>query len=626
MLTLDLALILSGILALGIGAQWLAWYLKQPSILFLLLIGILIGPILGFFNPDETMGDLLFPFISLGVAVILFEGSLTLEFHEVKSHGRVVQMLVSVGVLVTITIVAITAYFLFDMDPKIAILFGALVCVTGPTVIVPILRSVRPNKNISNILRCEGIIIDPIGAIVVVLVYEYIISGGSGDHALLVFGKILLVSFLIGMIGAYILAQLFKRHLIPEYLRNVFALAYVLLLFSISNHIEHESGLLTVTILGVALANWPKFEKDDLLYFKESLSLLLISVLFIVLAARLNLDSLLSIGIPSLILLAVVMFVARPASVWASSIGSKLKFNEKLMLSWIGPRGIVAAAISSLFAIKLAEYDLAGTEYLVPLVFVVIIGTVLIQSLGAKPIGNLLKVREASDNGVLIIGSNPVALKVAQSLRDSGYDVVMAHNNYTNISRARMEGVKTYFGNPVSDHADRNLDLIGFGHLFAMSMDRELNTLCEINYRHVFGKKNIYRLRYNDDNSKNNERQERTDYWQSAWLFGEGINYGKLASMIANNAKIKITNITDSYSYEQYRADNKNYIALYMIDKNGSLKVFSSETGKNIPSGTKIIALVHDPENKKNIPNDNPANKGQKKLKTLADKEKKLDD
>jgi len=204
--------------------------------------------------------------------------------------------------------------------------------------------------------------------------------------------------------------------------------------------------------------------------------------------------------------------------------------------------------------------------------------------------------------------------------------VVMAHNNYTNISRARMEGVKTYFGNPVSDHADRNLDLIGFGHLFAMSMDRELNTLCEINYRHVFGKKNIYRLRYNDDNSKKNERQERTDYWQSAWLFGEGINYGKLASMIANNAKIKITNITDSYSYEQYRADNKNYIALYMIDKNGSLKVFSSETGKNIPSGTKIIALVHDPENKKNIPNDNPANKGQKKLKTLADKEKKLDD
>ncbi|WP_343990494.1 sodium:proton antiporter [Kangiella japonica] len=637
MLTLDLALILSGILALGIGAQWLSWYLKQPSILLLLLIGIVIGPVFGFFDPDQALGDLLFPFISLGVAVILFEGSLTLEFHEVKSHGRVVQMLVSVGVLITITIVSLVAYFLFEMDPKIAILFGALVCVTGPTVIVPILRSVRPNKNISNILRWEGIIIDPIGAIAVVLVYEYIISGGSGDHALLVFGEILLISSLIGMIGAYVLAVLFKKHLIPEYLRNVFALAFVLLLFSISNHIEHESGLLTVTIMGVALANWPKFEKDDLLDFKESLSLLLISVLFIVLAARLDLESLLSIGIPSLILLAVVMFVARPISVWASSIGSKLKVNEKLMISWIGPRGIVAAAISSLFAIKLEEYNLAGTEYLVPLVFVIIIGTVLIQSLGAKPIGNLLGVREASDNGVLIIGSNPVALKVAQSLRDSGFDVIMAHNNYTNISRARMEGVKTYFGNPVSDHADRNLDLIGFGHLFAMSMDRELNTLCEINYRHDFGKKNIYRLKFNDDRSKSNgknkqngekknNRQERTDYWQSAWLFGEEVSYGKLASMIANNAKIKTTNITENYSYEQYRTDNKNHIALFMIDKSGSLQVFSSETGKNIDSGTKIIALVHDPDNKKNIPSDNPANKGQKKLKTLADKEKSIDD
>ncbi|WP_223668885.1 cation:proton antiporter [Kangiella shandongensis] len=625
MLTLDLALILSGILALGIGAQWLAWYLKQPSILFLLLIGIIIGPILGFFNPDETLGDLLFPFISLGVAVILFEGSLTLEFHEVKSHGRVVQMLVSVGVLITIIIVSVAAYLLFDMDPKIAILFGALVCVTGPTVIVPILRSVRPNKSISNILRWEGIIIDPIGAIAVVLVYEYIISGGSGDHALLVFGKILLVSALIGLIGAYILAQLFKRHLIPEYLRNVFALAYVLLLFSVSNHIEHESGLLTVTILGVALANWPKFEKDDLLDFKESLSLLLISVLFIVLAARLDLNSLLAIGGPSLILLAVVMFIARPISVWASSVGSKLKVNEKLMLSWIGPRGIVAAAISSLFAIKLDEYNLAGTEYLVPLVFVVIIGTVLIQSLGAKPIGNLLKVREASDNGVLIIGSNPVAQKVAQALKDSGFDVIMAHNNYTNISRARMDGIKTYFGNPVSDHADRHLDLIGFGHLFAMSLDRELNTLCEMNYRHTFGRKNTYRLRFQDDKNKKNERQERNEYWQSAWLFGD-INYGQLASMITKNAKIKTTNITENYSYEQYRADNKNYVALYMIEKNGSLKVFSSETGKNIPKGTKIIALVHNPDDKKTVPNEKTSKNGQNKLKALADKEKKIED
>lgn len=390
---MDTALLLSGVLALGMGAQWLAWYLKQPSILFLLLIGILIGPVLGYFQPDEVLGNLLFPFISLGVAIILFEGSLTLEFHEIKQHGRMVQNLVSIGVVITIAVISLTAYLLFDMDPKVALLFGALVCVTGPTVIAPLLRSVSPKKNISNILKWEGIIIDPIGAIAVVLVYEYIISGGH-SNSLLLFGQIVLLAGVLGMAGAAMLAFLIKRYWIPEYLRNVFTLAYVLLLFSLSNHIEHESGLLTVTVLGVALANWKGFPRDHILEFNESLTVLLISMLFIVLAARMDLASLAAVGMSGVILLLVSMFVARPLAVWASAVGTNLKTNEKLMISWVGPRGIVAAAISSLFAIRLQDQDLQGVELLVPLVFVIIIGTVLIQGLGAKMVGTLLKVRD----------------------------------------------------------------------------------------------------------------------------------------------------------------------------------------------------------------------------------------
>ena len=414
---MDTALLLSGVLALGIGAQWLAWYLKQPSILFLLLIGILVGPILNYLDPDVVLGNLLFPFISLGVAVILFEGSLTLEFEEIKQHGKVVQMLVSLGVVITIAVVALSTYLLFDVDPLIALLFGALVCVTGPTVIMPLLKSVRPNKTISNILKWEGIIIDPIGAIAVVLVYEYIISGGEAN-GLLLFGKIVVVASIIGMFGAWVLAFLMRKHMVPEFLRNVFTLAFVLVLFSISNHLEHESGLLAVTVMGVALANWKGFPRDHILEFNESLTVLLISVLFIVLAARVELTSLLNVGFSGLVLLAIVMFIARPLAVWASSMGSTLKTSEKLMISWIGPRGIVAAAISSLFAIRLQEYDIQGVELLVPLVFMVIIGTVVIQGLGAKIIGNMLGVREPESNGVLIVGSNPVALLVADSLKD----------------------------------------------------------------------------------------------------------------------------------------------------------------------------------------------------------------
>ena len=591
---MDTALLLSGVVGIGIAAQWLAWYLKQPSILFLLLIGIVVGPVLGVFDPDLVLGELMFPFISLGVAIILFEGSLTLEFDEIKQHGTVVQMLVSVGVLITIAIVALSTYLLFDVDPLIALLFGALVCVTGPTVIMPLLRSVRPNKTISNILKWEGIIIDPIGAIAVVLVYEYIISGGEASSILL-FAKIVVLATALGMAGAWALAFLMRRHMVPEFLRNVFTLAFVLVLFSVSNHLEHESGLLTVTVLGVALANWPKFPRETILEFNESLTVLLISVLFIILAARVELASLMSVGFAGLVLLAIVMFVARPLSVWASSIGSNLKTNEKLMISWIGPRGIVAAAISSLFAIRLQEYDIQGVELLVPLVFMVIIGTVMIQGLGAKVVGNLLGVREPETNGILIVGSNPVALLIATSLKDQGFDVIVAHNNYTNIARARMSGLRTYFGNPISDHADHHLDLIGIGHLFAMSMDKEMNTLSEIHYRHEFGERKLYRLKFSDEKVKS-ERDDKQSNFHSQWLFGKDVTYTKLASMLSKKARIKITNITDSYTFEQYKADNKQFVPLYTLDKEGKLQVITDKFEGSVPRDRKLISLVVDDE------------------------------
>ena len=590
---MDTALLLSGVVGIGIAAQWLAWYLKQPSILFLLLIGIIVGPVLGVFDPDLVLGELMFPFISLGVAIILFEGSLTLEFDEIKQHGTVVQMLVSVGVLITIAIVALSTYLLFDVDPLIALLFGALVCVTGPTVIMPLLRSVRPNKTISNILKWEGIIIDPIGAIAVVLVYEYIISGGEASSILL-FAKIVVLATALGMAGAWVLAFLMRRHMIPEFLRNVFTLAFVLVLFSVSNHLEHESGLLTVTVLGVALANWPKFPRETILEFNESLTILLVSVLFIILAARVELESLLSVGFAGLVLLAIVMFVARPLSVWASSIGSNLKTNEKLMISWIGPRGIVAAAISSLFAIRLQEYDIQGVELLVPLVFLVIIGTVMIQGLGAKMVGNFLGVREPETNGILIVGSNPIALLVATSLKEQGFDVIVAHNNYTNIARARMSGLRTYFGNPISDHADHHLDLIGIGRLFAMSMDKEMNTLSEIHYRHEFGERKLYRLKFSDEKVKS-ERDDKQSNFHSQWLFDDA-TYTKLASMLSKKARIKITNITDSYSFEQYKADNKQFVPLYTIDKEGKLHVITNKFDGTVPRDRKLISLVVEDE------------------------------
>ncbi|MDP8080311.1 cation:proton antiporter [Phocoenobacter skyensis] len=585
---MDLALTLSAVVGLGIGAQWLAWYLKQPSILFLLLIGILVGPVLNIFSPDAVLGELLFPFISLGVAIILFEGALTLEFEEIQHHGKVVKLLVSVGMLVTTAVISLATYWLFDVDWRIALLFGALVCVTGPTVIVPLLRSVRPNRTISNILKWEGILIDPIGAIAVVLVYEYIISAGTSNE-IWIFVKIVIIATILGMLGALCLAKLIKHHLIPDYLRNVFVLAYVLLLFSISNALSHESGLLTVTVLGVALANWKNFPKDNILEFKESLTVLLISVLFIVLAARIDLDALLSVGFSGILLLLIAMFVARPLAIWASSIGSKLTLNEKLMISWVGPRGIVAAAISSLFAIRLQDLNIQGVELLVPLVFTIIIGTVFIQGLGAKAVATFLKVREVADTGVLIVGANPVALMIAKSLKDLDFKVIMTHTNYNDLTEARMMGIQTYYGSPLSNHADSHLDLIGIGYLFTVSTDQEMNILSAAHYLHEFGEQNIFRLEFNDKTNLK-ERHQKQNGFTVKCLFGEDVTYGKLSKMLNNNAKIKVTNLTESYNYTNYKVDNNNFIPLYTVDKNGLLNIIVNS--QEIPNDCKLISLV----------------------------------
>lgn len=589
-LTENPTLLIALILSLGIGAQWLAWHLKQPSILFLLFLGILVGPLLNLLNPDELLGDLLFPIISLGVAVILFEGSLTLQFHEIEQHGKVVKRLVTIGAVVTILVIATATHLIFGLSLPISLLLGSLVCVTGPTVIAPLLRSVRPNKAICNVLRWEGIIIDPIGAIAVVLVYEYLITGGQ-DSSTLLFGKIILTSGVLGMIGAFALATIMIRHWVPDYLRNVLTLAYVLLLFTVSNAIEHESGLLTVTVLGVALANWPKFPRNHILEFNESLTLLLISILFIILAARVDLHALVGVGFGGLLLLLIVMFVARPLAVFISAYGSSLKMPEKLMISWIGPRGIVAAAISSLFAIKLQRYEIEGYDKLVPLVFIIIMGTVFIQGMGAKLVGTLLKVREPVNNGVLVIGSNPVALTVAETLNKQGVEVMVADNHYTNLAKARMSGLRTYFGNPVSEDAERNLDLIGIGHLFAMSTDKETNTLSELYYKHEFGSQNIYRLQLSNEQTQS-ERTQKQAQFASRLLFGNDITYAQLASMIARNAKVKNTNLTDNYTYEQFKTDNPNAVPLFSIDKKNNLHVITSSTTNKYLQDVKLVSLV----------------------------------
>ncbi len=409
---INILITLAGIGLLGIACQWFAWWARLPAILFLLLSGIVIGPGIGLFNPDELFGDLLFPIVSLSVAVILFEGSLTLHIDEIIGLKSVVRNLITIGALITLTITALATHYLINLDFNLALLFGAVVVVTGPTVITPMLRSARPNANIANVLRWEGIVIDPLGALLAVLVFNFIISTqleGALTSILMSFGKIILTGSVLGFTCAIILGAILRNHLIPEYLRNFLVLTLVFGVYAISDSIQHESGLLAVTIMGMVLANMKNIDIEDILEFKESLSVLLRSALFIILAARVDLQQFLVLGWTSFLILGIVMFVARPIAVFASTIGSDLTANERTMIAWIGPRGIVAAAVSAVFAIRLEEAGVAGADLLVPLTFLIIIGTVVFQSATSKPLAKWLKVAEPDPNGVLIIGAGNVA-------------------------------------------------------------------------------------------------------------------------------------------------------------------------------------------------------------------------
>ncbi|UJF23927.1 sodium:proton antiporter [Suttonella sp. R2A3] len=579
------ALMLSSLLALGIAAQWLGWSTKKPAIIYLLLMGIILGPTLQLFNPDEVLGEWLFPLISLGVAIILFEGALTLNFQEIKSHGRVVTNLVTVGVLITIAIATVAALWIMDMSFGLALLFGALVCVTGPTVIVPLLRSVRPNKNISNILRWEGVVIDPIGALLVVLVYEYIIAG----HSPLIFAKTIVLGLLLGSLSAYVLAQLLRKHWVPKYLHNVFTLALVLLIFALSNALIEESGLLTVTVMGMALANMKNVPTDDILDFKESLSIIIISMLFIILAARINFDGFQLMGWKGVLILLIIMFVARPLSVWVSALGSNLSTNEKLLISWIAPRGIVAAAVSSLFVLKLGEID--GHDVLVPLVFTIIIGTVMVQSLTAKPLANWLKVADPNPNGVLISGINPFSLLLGKAIKENGFDVMLASSSYDQTAKARMEGMSVYYGDLVSEHADRHLSLVGYGHLLALHQRDEQNMLATLRYRSEFGHHRVYRIKVSsrrNDNQRNNTYQE----WDSAWLFSPEYTYSELTMMVSGGAQTRSTNISESYGFDQLLAENPKAVMLFAISPTKKIHLFSSQANFKLDKGWKVIFML----------------------------------
>lgn len=588
-LSAPLLLVIIGLSSLV--AQWLAWLLRLPAILPLLVFGILLGPVGHVLQPDALFGTLLFPLVSLSVAIILFEGALTLRFDEIRGLGKVVRNLVTIGMFITFLAIGLTCWLLLDFPPELAALVGAVTVVTGPTVIAPLMRVVRPNKAINQILRWEGIVIDPVGAIFTLLVFEFIVlqqKAESLTHLFWTFGLTVVVGTVGGALFGWLMGVALKRVWLPGYLQNFAVLAVTLTAFGASNAIADESGLLTVTVMGIWLANMRDVDLSEIIAFKEELSALLISALFIILAARLDLGALLAMGWPLLGLLLVVQFIARPLCIALSTWGSSLSWRDKLLLSWISPRGIVAAAVSSLFALTLEKTGYEGASRLVTVVFAVIIGTVVLQSLTSSFLARALRVQQREPRGILIIGANSVARALAAALQKLDLPVLVTDSSWEYYRLARMEGIPAYYGNAWSDHAENFLDLSETAQVLALSPNRHQNALAVYHFSHIFGNNNVAAIR-SGAALKGRRDSESPRFRRHEVLFSQEHTYARLSSLLAKGGVIKATGLNENFGWEEYLEKNQNALLLFVQDEQGKLKIGD---GQPPALPCTVIALV----------------------------------
>jgi len=583
-------LALAAIIVLGVLSHWLAWRLKLPAILFLLLVGILIGPTFGLIEPDALFGDALFGLVSLAVAIILFEGSLTLRWSELRGIGSAVWGLVSLGAAITFFLIAYAAHWVMDISLPVAYMLGAICSVTGPTVVVPMLRAIRPTSSVSKTLRWEGIVIDPIGAMLAVVTLEFIRTQDVGPAFVAILT--LIVSGLVaGFIAAAALAWLLRYHLIPWYMRDITALAFVVAAFAGANFFAHEAGLLAVTVMGIALANIKQISVDDILEFKESLTLLLVAILFITLAARLDFADFTNLSWPLGAFLAIIMLVIRPIAVFVSTAFSALTWREKLLISWISPRGIVAAVVGALFAIELGLLNIPDAELIVPIVFCVIIATVVVQSATAGWLSRVLDLSSPDPNGVIILGATAANRAFAKKLADRGFNILLADTDWSEVRKARMDGLNTYFGQIVSDHAEGVIDHGNIGYMLGMSARSYKNLLASVHFRPELGGTGVFVLDVKESGSTNRS-QELVGNLKVPMLFGAEMHFGEFERLYAEGAEFRVTRFTDEYSFSDYRDSLPGAtVPLLGIDPNNRLVPFTDQGRPTIKAGWQLMAL-----------------------------------
>jgi NhaP-type Na+/H+ or K+/H+ antiporter len=585
--THHIILTLGGIAVAGMTAQWLAWRLRLPSILLLLLVGLAAGPVTGWLSPDALLGGLLQPLVSLAVAVILFEGGSTLDLRELKTIGGAVLRLCTVGVLATWALATAAGVLLAGLSIELAVLLGSILTVTGPTVVGPLLNHVRPKGDVGPVLKWEGIVADVIGATLAVLVLHAIADTGPGSgvgSVIVGLLKTIGIGAGIGFVGAYALIVPLQRHAIPDHLQSPITLGFVLGVFVLADRLQPEAGLLAVTLMGIVMSNQRRVSVSHIVEFKENLRVLLISALFLLLAARVSIEDLRSLTPGSFLFLASLILIVRPVSTVVSLWRSGFTKQEQIFTAWMAPRGVVAAAVAALFATRL-EGIVEGAEMLTSLAFLVIIGTVLVYGITAAPLARRLGLSEEDPRGCLLVGGGPFAETLARTLQGRDVPIVLADTNRSRVAQLKLEGLPAVCVDVVAEHAVEHIPMGGLGRMLALTPNDEVNRLAAMHFVEYFGRAGVFQL-------SNPRLGDGVSEMRGRPLFA-GSSYGELNRRVAAGAQVKATTLSSEFLLSDLQAiHGARSLALMTLSKSGALAVLESAPTGEPPEGTVLIHLV----------------------------------
>lgn len=568
----DVALKLAAIGAAGIAAQWLAWRFKLPAIVLLLVAGFLAGPVTGYINPAQDFGDVYKPVVGLAVAIILFEGGLTLNLKEISETSKAVRRIILIAGPLTWLGASLAGHYAAGLAWPAAIILGAVLVVTGPTVIMPLLRSAKLTPRPASMLRWEAIVNDPIGALFAVIAFEiFLITHGDHGPAGVVFTIVTAFAFALvaGYVAGKATAWAFVRGHIPDYLKAPVLFAIVLALFAISNSLLEESGLLTVTVMGITLANSRIASLTEMRRFKETVTVLLVSGLFILLTAALDWPTIQSLDWRALAFVGLLLFVIRPIAVGIATIGTGLNWQERLLVGWIAPRGIVAVAVTGLFGTALVDAGVADGQRMIALTFSVVVGSILLHGFSLGPLASILGLKSTDNPGVLIVGGSQWSTEFARRLKDMGVPVTISDTNYNALSEARLADISVHFGDALSEHAHHHLDLNRYAAVLAATDNDAYNALVCTDFGPEMGRSHVFQI---GNHKEQTERRTLNFTLGGRPLFEPGITFEELEAKTRAGWAFQSTRLTEEYSFDDYRsARNQDTRLILMRKRDGSL-------------------------------------------------------